>query len=61
MQRIDFDNRYARDLPGFYVSWKPVEVRDPRLLFLNRAGRFERVEGPALGIGVSSLSAVGHD
>ncbi len=31
-----FDNSYARDLPGFYVPWKPAEVRSPRLLFLNQ-------------------------
>jgi uncharacterized protein YdiU (UPF0061 family) len=31
-----FDNSYARDLPGFYVPWKPAEVPSPRLLFLNR-------------------------
>ncbi|MBA2964028.1 MULTISPECIES: protein adenylyltransferase SelO [Ramlibacter] len=31
-----FDNSYARDLPGFYVPWKPAEVPAPRLLFLNR-------------------------
>jgi len=30
-----FDNTYARDLEGFYVPWKPAEVRAPRLLFLN--------------------------
>ena len=31
-----FDNTYARDLQGLYVPWKPVEVRSPRLLFLNQ-------------------------
>ncbi|WP_298235448.1 YdiU family protein [uncultured Azohydromonas sp.] len=31
-----FDNTYARDLPGFYVPWKPATVTAPRLLFLNR-------------------------
>jgi uncharacterized protein YdiU (UPF0061 family) len=31
-----FDNSYARDLPGFYVSWKPAEVPAPRLLYLNQ-------------------------
>ena len=30
-----FDNSYARELPGFYVAWPPVAVREPRLLFLN--------------------------
>ncbi|NML18857.1 protein adenylyltransferase SelO [Azohydromonas caseinilytica] len=32
-----FDNSYARDLPGFYVPWKPAAAPSPRLLFLNRA------------------------
>jgi uncharacterized protein YdiU (UPF0061 family) len=32
-----FDNSYARDLPGFFVPWKPAAVPAPRLLFLNRA------------------------
>ncbi len=32
-----FDNSYARDLPGFYVPWKPAEVPQPALLHLNRA------------------------
>jgi uncharacterized protein YdiU (UPF0061 family) len=31
-----FDNTYARDLPGFYVPWKPATVPAPRLLYLNR-------------------------
>ncbi|MBL0420589.1 YdiU family protein [Ramlibacter sp. AW1] len=30
-----FDNSYARDLPGLYVSWRPAEVPSPRLLYLN--------------------------
>jgi uncharacterized protein YdiU (UPF0061 family) len=32
-----FDNSYARDLPGFYVPWKPAAVAAPRLLYLNEA------------------------
>ncbi|HYF16416.1 MAG TPA: YdiU family protein [Ramlibacter sp.] len=32
-----FDNSYARDLPGFYVPWKPAAAPAPRLLFLNRS------------------------
>ncbi|HEY0825649.1 MAG TPA: YdiU family protein, partial [Ramlibacter sp.] len=31
-----FDNSFARDLPGFYLPWKPAEVASPKLLFLNR-------------------------
>jgi len=30
-----FDNSYARELPGFYVAWKPDPVPAPRLLYLN--------------------------
>src|SRR6185437_7625712 len=30
-----FDNSFARELPGFYVSRPPAVVRAPRLLFLN--------------------------
>jgi uncharacterized protein YdiU (UPF0061 family) len=32
-----FDNTFARELQGLYVPWKPAQVREPRLLFLNRA------------------------
>src|SRR5689334_6686253 len=31
-----FDNTYARDLDGFYVNWKATQVRNPRLVKLNR-------------------------
>ncbi len=31
-----FDNTYARELPGFYVAWKPAPAPAPRLLYLNR-------------------------
>ncbi len=33
--RFAFDNSYARDLTGLYVSWKPAAVPAPRLLYLN--------------------------
>ncbi|MCW5636477.1 MAG: YdiU family protein [Rubrivivax sp.] len=36
MSPFTFDNSYARELPGFYVAWKPAAVPAPRLLFLNR-------------------------
>ena len=36
MLHIPFDNTYARELPGFYVGWKPATVPAPALLFLNR-------------------------
>ena len=32
---VRFDNSYARELPGFYVAWKPDPVPAPRLLYLN--------------------------
>ena len=32
---FQFDNSFARDLPGFYVARRPNAVRAPRLLFLN--------------------------
>ena len=35
MLPFGFDNTYARELPGFYVPWKPAPVPAPRLLFLN--------------------------
>jgi uncharacterized protein YdiU (UPF0061 family) len=31
-----FDNSYARDLPGFYVTWQPAAVPSPQLLYFNR-------------------------
>ncbi|WP_029001146.1 protein adenylyltransferase SelO [Azohydromonas australica] len=55
-----FDNTYARDLPGFYVPWKPATVTAPRLLFLNRelagelgldAAALDSEEGAALFAG----------
>jgi serine/tyrosine/threonine adenylyltransferase len=37
MPSFAFDNTYARELPGFYVPWKPAAVPAPRLLFFNEA------------------------
>jgi uncharacterized protein YdiU (UPF0061 family) len=34
--RFAFDNTYARDLEGFYVTWKAAQVAQPRLVQLNR-------------------------
>jgi uncharacterized protein YdiU (UPF0061 family) len=34
--RMSFDNSYARDLQGLYVSWKPAGSPAPRLLQFNR-------------------------
>ncbi|MCA3447217.1 MAG: YdiU family protein [Rhodobacter sp.] len=35
--RFGFDHSYARDLPGFSVSWAAAQVPAPRLFRLNRA------------------------
>jgi uncharacterized protein YdiU (UPF0061 family) len=32
-----FDNTYARDLDGFYVSWQAAQAAQPRLIKFNRA------------------------
>ncbi len=49
MLRFGFDNTYARELPGFYVPWKPAPVPAPRLLFLNDALAAElRLDAAAL-------------
>jgi uncharacterized protein YdiU (UPF0061 family) len=34
--RFAFDNTYARELEGFYMPWKAVQVARPRLVKLNR-------------------------
>lgn len=44
-----FDNSFARELEGFYVSWRPATVPAPRLLFLNHALAAE------LGLDVTAL------
>ena len=46
-----FDNSYARDLAGFYVSQRPDVVREPRLLFFNDPLADE------LGIDLESIDA----
>jgi uncharacterized protein YdiU (UPF0061 family) len=35
--QFTFDNSYARDLDGFYVSWKAAEAAQPRLVKFNHA------------------------
>lgn len=35
--KFSFDNSYARELQGFYVSCQPERVPQPRLLFINHA------------------------
>ena len=45
-----FDNSYARELEGFYVSWQPDRAPAPRLLFLNEALAGE------LGLDAAALS-----
>jgi len=42
-----FDNTYARELPGFYVPWKPAAVPAPSLLFFNRELALELGLDPA--------------
>ena len=44
-----FDNSFARELPGFYVPWRPAVVSAPRLLFLNHSLAAE------LGLDITSL------
>ncbi|MHA7772498.1 protein adenylyltransferase SelO [Roseibium sp. M-1] len=34
---FQFDNSYARDLPGFYVAWEGAKVPSPALVLFNRA------------------------
>ncbi|WP_269581687.1 protein adenylyltransferase SelO [Roseibium sp. Sym1] len=34
---FEFDNSYARDLPGFYVTWEGAKVPAPELVLFNRA------------------------
>ena len=46
-----FDNSFARELQGFYVSQRPAVMRAPRLLFLNDSLAAE------LGLDLDSLDA----
>src|SRR2546423_4266675 len=46
-----FDNSFARELGGFYVSQQPAVVRAPRLLFLNNSLAAE------LGLDLNALDA----
>ena len=46
-----FDNSFARELEGFYVPYRPMVVREPRLLFFNDSLAAE------LRIDLSSLDA----
>ena len=32
---LEFDNSFARELPGLYVDWEPAAVREPAILVLN--------------------------
>jgi uncharacterized protein YdiU (UPF0061 family) len=51
---FNFDNSYARDLPGCYVAWPPAPVKAPRLLFLNR----ELAEELRLGLAAHDEAAL---
>jgi len=50
MRPFGFDNSYARELPGFYVAWKPAPAPAPSVLFFN-AGLAEE-----LGLDAALLS-----
>ena len=50
-----FDNSFARELPGFYVSRQPATARAPRLLFFNDSLAEE------LGIDLSRREPAGAD
>ena len=32
---LEFDNSFARELPGLYVDCEPTAVREPAILVLN--------------------------
>lgn len=49
MAPFAFDNRYARELPGAYVAWKPADMPAPRLLLLSEPLSDERVQLNAAG------------
>jgi uncharacterized protein YdiU (UPF0061 family) len=48
---FDFDNTFARDLPGFYRPWKPASVPAPRLAF------FHRTLAESLGLDAAALDS----
>jgi len=55
--QLAFDNSFARDLPGFYVSWPPQRVPAPRLLYFNHALAGELGMAPARR-GTEALAAM---
>ena len=55
--RFAFDNTYARELAGLYVSWKPAAVPAPRLLYLN-AELAAELGLPAEALAAPELAAV---
>lgn len=48
---FQFDNSYARELEGFYVSWKGAEVPEPRMV------RFNRELATELGLDAGALDS----
>ena len=46
-----FDNTYARELEGFYVSWNAAQVAEPRLV------KFNRELAKELGLDVAALDS----
>ncbi|MCK7611168.1 protein adenylyltransferase SelO [Roseibium sediminicola] len=58
---FQFDNTYARDLPGFYVAWEGAKVPSPELILFNaalaeelglEAASFETPEGAEIFAGI---------
>ena len=58
--RFAFDNTYARELEGFYVTWKAAQVARPRVVQFNRelaeelgldAGALDSEEGASIFAG----------
>ena len=52
-----FDNSFARELPGFYVSQRPAVVREPRLLFLN-ASLAQELDLELASVDAAAMAAV---
>ena len=44
---LEFDNSFARELPGLYVDWEPAAVREPAILVLNEELAVELGLNPA--------------
>ena len=51
---FQFDNSYARDLPGFYVAWEGAKVPTPQLVVFNR--ELAKELGSSSWVGVPSMA-----